>query len=190
MPLDQTVSAALYNLTSGREPTQPWCEPSSPPWGDQSRWAAYIPWCESLASKDLWAWVRGLLDMFMTHLWLGSSSGFCPCLVGTPRRPRLSVPTGKGARVPALWVSALVPLWYLLYQRCLGWDWDSVLPVKEWTKECTVYTPPWLMGGNSAACLRMSACTPPRLRASTAYLKMSTCTACTPSQLGGLMLPA
>ena len=39
--LDQTVLVALYNLTSGRGLTQPWCEPS--PWGDQSRWVAYIP---------------------------------------------------------------------------------------------------------------------------------------------------
>ena len=41
VPLDWTVSVALYNLTPGRGLTQPWCEPS--PWGDQSRWAAYIP---------------------------------------------------------------------------------------------------------------------------------------------------
>ena len=39
--LNQMVSVALYNLTPGRGLTQPWCEPS--PWGDQSRWAAYIP---------------------------------------------------------------------------------------------------------------------------------------------------
>ena len=39
--LNQMVSVVLYNLTPGRWLTQPWCEPS--PWGDQSRWAAYIP---------------------------------------------------------------------------------------------------------------------------------------------------
>ena len=62
--LDQMVSVALYNLTPGRGLTQPWCEPS--PWGDQSRWAAYIP---CMASAKYLSSLCFCQSQFYTLLW-------------------------------------------------------------------------------------------------------------------------
>ena len=121
-----------------------------------------------LASKDLWIWVRGLLDKLMTHLSLGSSSVFShlwgenfwktggACLGRTTTRC-----LGSAGSVELSTCTACIPPWLGRSTPCLGKSTTclgrtdtSYLGISAVHLGLTAWISSW--PGSSAACLGTS----------------------------------
>ena len=123
----------------------------------------------SLASKDLWAWVWGLLDKLMTHLWLGPSRVFSLWLEGGPlgHLPFGSLLLFLSDTCCIVWGRSSIP-----HCSARGALAGSETPVCLGGSACIVCTP-FLLWGTNTACLGTN----------TTYLGLSACTVCSPSWL-------